>query len=209
MLDQPELLKAVFAASEGDPTDWISQDDGSSYMIRIDTLKPTGAPPLAQVRDKVATAWRYQKIGEGMARIVESVATAVKGGASFADAVRTQRLEIVGGGPQTLDRRAAQQGLSPQLGGAIFAARAGDVVSGIGGPRNDLMFVARVDKITHADPATDPTGVEQRRQAIEGALGNDSLATVQAAARADAHIRINQPLVDRLVGKTDAADANN
>ena len=209
VLDQPELLKAVFAAGEGDPSDWVSQDDGGSYMIRIDTVKPTGAPPLAQIRDRVATAWRYQKIGEGMGKIVQAVATAVKGGASFADAVRAQNLEIVGGGPQTLDRRAAQQGLSPQLGGAIFAARAGDVVSGIGGPHNDLMFVARVDKITHADPAADPTGVEQRRQSIEGALGNDSLATVQAAARQAAHIRVNQPLVDRLVGKTDAADTNN
>lgn len=209
VLDQPELLKAVFAAGEGDPSDWISQEDGGSFMVRIDKLKPTGAPPLAQIRDKVATAWRYQKIGEGMARIVDAVAKAVKGGQSFSEAARAHNLQIVGGGPQTLDRRAAQQGLSPQLGGAVFAAREGEVVSGIGGPHNDVMFVARVDKIAHADPSADPGGVEQRRQAIEGALGNDTLATVQAAARQDAHIRINQPLVDRIVGKTDAADNAN
>jgi peptidyl-prolyl cis-trans isomerase D len=209
VLDQPELLKAVFAASEGEPTDWMSQEDGGSYMIRIDTLKPTGAPPLADIRDRVAQAWRFQKIGEGMRKIVEMVEAEVRSGKSFADVARAQRLLFVQA-PQTLDRRAAQQGPSPALGAAIFAAREGNVVSGVGGPRNDLMFVAHVEKITRADPAADPQGVEQRRQAIAGALGNDTLATVQSAARQEARIRLNQPLIDRLVGKTDPdADSAN
>ena len=208
VLDQPKLLQAVFAASEGDPSDWVSEDDGGSYMIRIDAVKPTGAPPLAQIRDQVATAWRYRKIGEGMAKIVDEVTTAVKGGARFVDVARARGLALMGTGPVTLDRREAQQNLSPQLGGAIFSARAGEVVSGIGGPRNDLMFVAYLDKIARDDPAANPQGVEQRRQSIAGAIGNDTLATVQNGARQDAHVKINQALVDRLVGKTDAADAN-
>ncbi len=209
VLDQPELVQAVFAAAEGEPTDWLSQEDGGSYMIRIDTLKPTGAPPLASIRDRVAQAWRFQKIGEGMTAIVKAVETAVKGGANFADVARAQRLLFVQA-PQTLDRRAAQQGPSPALGAAIFAAREGDVVSGVGGPRNDLMFVAHVEKISRADPTADPQGVEQRRQSIAGALGNDTLATAQSSARQEAHVRLNQPLIDRLVGKTDPdADAGN
>ncbi len=202
VLDQPELLKTVFEASEGEPSDWISQEDGGSYMVRIDTLKPTGAPPLAQIRDRVAQAWRFQKIGEGMAKIVQTVEAEVRGGANFADVARAQRLLFVQA-PQTLDRRAAQQGPSPALGAAIFSAREGDVVSGIGGQRNDLMFVAHLEKITRADPTADPQGVEQRRQSIAGPLGNDTLATVQSAARQEAHVRLNQPLIDRLVGKTD------
>ena len=108
-----------------------------------------------------------------------------------------------------LDRRNAQQSPSPQLAQAIFAAREGDVVSGIGGPRNQLMFVARVDKIERDDPAADPQGVQQRRLAMADALVNDTLGTIQSAARADARVRLNQPLIDRLVGKTDPADDAN
>lgn len=208
VLDKPELLKTVFDASEGEPTDWVSEAGGASYLVRIDQLKPAGPPPLAQVRERVAEAWRLQKIGQGMAKIVDDVATAVRGGAGFADAVRAQRLQTVATA-QTIDRRSAQQTASPQLTQAIFAAREGDVVSGVGGPRNQLMFLARVEKIERDDPAANPQGVQQRRQAMAEALINDTLATVQSAARAEARVRLNQPLIDRLVGKTDPGeDAN-
>jgi peptidyl-prolyl cis-trans isomerase D len=208
VLDKPDLLKTVFDAAEGDPTDWVSETGGASYLVRIDQLKPTGPPPLAQVRDRVAEAWRLQKIGQGMAKIVDDTTAAVRGGASFADAARTQRLQTVATS-QVLDRRNAQQTASQQLAQAIFAAREGDVVSGIGGPRNQIMFVARVEKIERDDPSADPQGVQQRRQAMSEALVNDTLATIQAAARADARVKLNQPLIDRLVGKADPADDAN
>jgi len=208
VLDKPELLKTVFEADEGDPTDWVSETGGASYLVRIDLLKPSGPPPLVQVRERVAQAWRLQKIGQGMARIVDDTSAAVRGGASFADAARAQRLQTVATS-QVLDRRNAQQTASPQLAQAIFAARVGDVVSGIGGPRNQIMFVARVEKIERDDPAADPQGVQQRRQAMSEALVNDTLATIQAAARADARIKLNQPLIDRLVGKTNPEDDAN
>lgn len=208
VLDQPALLKAVFDAPEGEPSDWVTEPDGGSYLVRVDQLKPAGAPPLAQVKDRVAEAWRLQMIGKGMARIIEEIAAAVRGGTSFADAVRAQHLQ--GYAPnQVITRRNAQQTASPQLAGAIFAAREGEVVSGIGGPRNQIMFVARVEKIERDDPSADPQGVEQRRQGMRNALLSDALDTIQSAARADAHVRINQPLIDRLVGKTETDEGGN
>lgn len=208
VLDKPELLKTVFEAAEGDPTDWVSETGGGSYLVRIDQLKPSGPPPLTQVRDRIAEAWRLQKIGQGMAKLVEDVSAAVRGGASFADAARAQRLDAITTG-QVLDRRNAQQTASPQLAQAIFAARAGDVVSGIGGPRNQIMFVARVEKVERDDPTADPQGVQQRRQAMGEALVSDTLATIQSAARSDARVKLNQPLIDRLVGKTTPEDDAN
>lgn len=207
VLDQPELLKTVFEASEGDPTDWVTEPDGASYLVRIDQLKPSGPPPLASVRTRVAESWRLQKIGQGMAKIVDDISAAVRGGAAFVDVARAQRLPV-SATAVVLDRRNAQQTASPQLAGAIFAAREGDVVSGIGGPRNDLMFVAQVERITRSDPNTDPQGVQQRRQAMGDALTSDMLGTIQNAARADARIRLNQPLIDSIVGKQDAEAAN-
>lgn len=206
VLDQPDLLKAVFAATEGDPTDWLPQAEGASIMIRIDTLRPSGPPPLAQVRERVADAWRMEKIAAGMTAIASELAARVKGGAPFAEAARARGLPGVS--VQTLDRRTAQQAPSPRLAAAIFGARVGEVVTGAGGPRGQVLFVAHVDKIERDDPAADPAGVETRRRDIEGPLGNDVIATVQNAARADAKVRLNQPLIDSIVGKTDPnADA--
>jgi peptidyl-prolyl cis-trans isomerase D len=207
VLDQADLLKAVFEAAEGDPTDWVSEPDGGSYLVRIDQLKPPGPPPLAQVRARVAEAWRLQKIGQAMAKVVEEIAAAVRGGASFADAARTRRL-LISSNAVVLDRQNAQRTASQQLAGAIFAARAGDVVSGFGGPLNDVMFVAHVEKVERDDPASDPQRVQQRRLAMTDALTSDALATIQSAARADARVRLNQPLIDRIVGKDEAEPAS-
>ncbi|KAF0187311.1 MAG: SurA N-terminal domain-containing protein [Hyphomonadaceae bacterium] len=201
ILDRPELVQAAFAAGEGDPTDWTSTDQGGSYLIRIDIVRPSGPPPLAQVRDRVAYAWRMQKIGEGMRKIAEDIRTAVAGGAKFIDAARAQRVAMVTTS-QTLDRRmAGQGGPSPQLMGAVFSGRQGDVVTGAGGPGGAVLFIAQIESIERADPASDPQMLEQARQSLGSMLADDTLATVQAVAKRDARIRLNQPLIDRLVGK--------
>jgi peptidyl-prolyl cis-trans isomerase D len=201
VLDQPDLLKAVFETQEGDPSDWISGAEGASTMIRIDTVKPSGAPPLAQVRDRVAAAWRSEKIAAGMTAIADRIAAAVKAGKSFTDAAHAEHLPIVA--TEVLDRRSAQNTPSPRLAAAIFNARAGDVVTGPGGPRGQVLFVAQVQKIERADPSADPQGVEQRRQVIVRGLESDILEAVQNTARANARVHLNQPLIDNVVGKTE------
>lgn len=206
VLDQPDLLKAAFAAVEGEPSDWISSEDGGSVLVRVDAVKPTGAPPLAQIRDQVATAWRYRKIGEAMQQIVKDVEAAVEGGQPFADAVRARRLQVMAQ-PQEIDRAGAQQGPMAPLAPAIFAAREGDVVSAVGGPRNQFMLIAHVMKVTRANPESDPQRVAALRQIVTEALSNDILASAQTGARQAAKIRLNQELIDRSVGKTDATDA--
>ncbi len=202
ILDRPELVQGAFAAGEGDPTDWTSTDQGGSYLIRIDTVRPAGPPPLAQVRERVAYAWRMQKIGEGMRKIADDIRTAVAGGATFADAARAQRVPVVTTS-QTLDRRmAGQGGPSPQLMGAVFSGRQGDVVTGAGGPGGAVLFVAQIESVERADPASEPQMLEQARQSLTAMLADDTIATVQAVAKRDARVRLNQPLIDRLVGKT-------
>ena len=202
IIDRPELVPAAFAAGEGDPTDWTSTEQGGSYLIRIDAGRPAGPPPLAQVRDRVVYAWRMQKVGEGMRKIADDIRIAVAGGAKFVDAARAQRVPVVTTA-QTLDRRmAGQDGPSPQLMGAVFSGRQGDVVTGAGGPGGAVLFIAHIESIQRADPANDPALLEQARQSLGSMLADDTLATIQAAAKRDAHIRLNQQLIDRLVGKT-------
>lgn len=201
ILDRPELVQAAFAAGEGDPTDWTSTDQGGSFLIRIDTVRPAGPPPLAQVRERVTNAWRVQKIGEGMRKIADDIRAAVAGGARFVDAARAQRapIQCLRGGH---DRRmAGQGGPSPQLMGAVFGGRQGDVVTGAGGPGGAVLFVAQIESVERADPASDPQLLEQARLSLGSMLADDTLATVQAVAKRDARIRLNQQLIDSLVGK--------
>lgn len=206
VLDSTEVIQAAFAASEGDPTDWTSTDDGGSYLVKIDTLRAAGPPPLAQVRDRVVLSWRMQKIGEAMRKVVEDIRAATAGGETFAAAARAKRIPVVVSS-QTLDRRmAAEGGPSPQLMGAVFGARESDIVSAAGGPGGAVLFVAQVEKIERPDPAAEPQMLDAARQGISPMLMDDLVATVQNVARQEARVKLNQPLIDRLVGKTSGDD---
>lgn len=203
ILDQPEIVQAAFAAAEGDPTDWTSTETGGSYMIRIDTLKPSGPPPLAQVRDRVALAWRMQKTGEAMRELSDELSAAVTGGASFTNAAKTLRLPVLVTSQTITRQMAGQGGPSRQLMGAVFTGRAGEIVSGAGGPGGAVLYVAQIENIERDDPSKTPQLLEEARQSLNSMLAEDMLVTVQNAARQQARIRLNQPLIDRLVGKND------
>jgi peptidyl-prolyl cis-trans isomerase D len=202
VLDQPEMVQAAFAAAEGDPTDWTSTDQGGSYMIRIDTVKAAGPPPLAQIRDRVALAWRMQKMGDAMRKVADDLRAAVGAGTRFTDAARAQRVPVVATSQTITRQMAGEGGPSRQLMGAVFTGREGDVVTGAGGPGGAILFVAQIEKVERDDPAKLPQLLEQARQSLDGMLANDLLASAQNAARQQARIRLNQPLIDRLVGKT-------
>ncbi len=206
VLDEAALVEAAFSAGEGDPTDWTSTDAGGSYLVRIDSLRQAGPPPLAQVRDRVVYAWRMQKIGAGMRKIVDDIRAAVAGGQKFADAARAQRVPILATS-QTLDRRmAAEGGPSPQLMGAVFGSREGAVVSAAGGPGGAVLYVAHVESIERPDPARDLQALDAARQSMSSLLVDDLIATVQNMAKQEARVSLNQPLIDRLVGKATSDD---
>lgn len=205
ILDQPEIVQAAFAAAEGDPTDWTSTETGGSYLIRIDTLKPPGPPPLAQVRDRVALAWRMQKTGEAMRKLSDELSAAVNGGTSFVSAAKALRLPVLATSQTITRQMAGQGGPSRQLMGALFTGRAGEVVSGAGGPGGAVLYVAQIENVERDDPSKNPQLLEEARRSLDSMLADDMLATVQNAARQHARIRLNQPLIDRLVGKNDNA----
>lgn len=203
---QADLLKAAFETAQGDASDWISSADGVSTLVRVDAVTPGGPPPLASIRDRVAAAWRAEKLAEGMAALAERIAAAVRGGKAFGDVVRAERLPAPT--VQTITRRTAQRTPSPQLAAALFAARQGEVVTGAGGPQGQVLFIARLDRIERPDPAADPAMLEAARQSIGQALVSDTLQTVQNAARADARVRLHQDTIDRLVGKSNETEGD-
>jgi len=206
ILDQPEIVQAAFTAAEGDPTDWTSTDAGGSYMIRIDTLKPAGPPPLAQVRDRVVLAWRMQKTGDAMRKLSDELSAAVTGGASFTNAAKTLRLPVLMTSQTITRQMAGQGGPSRQLMGAVFTGRAGEIVSGAGGPGGAVLYVAQIENVERDDPSKNPQLLEEARQSLNSMLADDMLATVQNAARQNARVQFNQLLIDRLVGKSNGAE---
>jgi peptidyl-prolyl cis-trans isomerase D len=204
-LDNPALLQSAFQAAEGEPGDF--QSDGEGYvLINVDQVRPSAPPPLEEVRPFVTQAWQAGKVGEAMKALSDQITKSVAEGASFADAVRGARLQMIASS-QTLDRRTAAALPFPALGEAIFYGREGEVVSAPGSPQLNALLVARVEKIERPETGGDAQKLEATRQQIEQRVTNDTLGALVLGARDGARLRQNQALVDRIVGKEPAEGA--
>lgn len=205
-VDDPDFLKRAFAAVEGEVGDFESDGTDGYVMVRLDTVKASGPPPLDSVREQVGLAWRAQKTGQAMRAVGDALVASVKGGASFTDAARAQQAQILTSSQQ-VDRSFGQNSPSPQLAAELFAVAEGATAVGAGGPNGSVLFIGIVEKIIRADPTTDPVGVEQRRQAAESLLNNDVLESMSRAARRVTETRVNTALADQLLGKKPADNA--
>jgi peptidyl-prolyl cis-trans isomerase D len=204
-VDNPAFLRRAFETVEGEIGDFASDGADGYQMVRLDKIQASGPPPLDSVREQVGLAWRAQKTGQAMRAIGDALTASVKAGTSFAEAARAQKAQIVTASQQ-VDRSFGQNSPSPQLANELFSIAEGATAVGAGGPSGAVLFVGIVEKIIRADPTTDPTGVEQRRQAAENLLNNDMLESMSRAARRVTKTRVNTQLADQLLGKQPPVD---
>ena len=104
-------------------------------------------------------------------------------------------------------RAAAQRRVFPAaaLGGQIFAAAKGDLVSAPSA-QGDAILIAQVNEITQQDPQTNPQLFEQARQITSDFLAKDMVLALQQHAVRDAKVKTNEKLRRTTLGLTDPAE---
>ncbi|MEA3004470.1 MAG: peptidyl-prolyl cis-trans isomerase [Sphingomonadales bacterium] len=152
-MSAPEVANAVFAAAKGATIGPIRSGLGW-HVVRVDDVKTIGARPLAAVRAEIAAGIERQKAQAALGDMATRIENAVSGGASFADAVKAEKLAIVETPPVTGTGQApdapagwtAPPELAPLLRGA-FQMDASDqpaVETVVPNQRYALVSVARV-----------------------------------------------------------------
>jgi peptidyl-prolyl cis-trans isomerase D len=124
------------------------------------------------------------------------VLAAVKGGQSLADAatvaaVTVRRTPLV-------TRGAGAEGIPQQLAQALFGLKPGEPTMVEAG---DEFIVAVPAEIVEANPEADPAGYGQVREAVSRSIGGDLAAVFADALRVRAQPRINQPVLDNVIGQ--------
>jgi peptidyl-prolyl cis-trans isomerase D len=193
---QEELLTTAFETPEGESSDFFPSGD-ADVLVSVDGITPATTRPLEEVREELVAEWTVRERARRLAELATNVATAVQGGQTFANAVRVQRGRIVATA-QPLDRRAAAQQLpARRLGGEIFGALPGAVVSdmhvsGAG------VILAQVESINRTDPTEQPQMVEQARQQISEGLAGGLYEALVGDLTTRAHPRRNEKLIGQL-----------
>ena len=123
-----EILKTVFATSQGDTSRTIDTKDGSIFAVHVDKVTPPQVRPLAEVKDQAVAAWQAAQKRESATKQAEALGAAVTSGVGLAKVAGDRRLTLLAAAP--LSRGATpDQTVPPALVAKLFAAKSGDVVT--------------------------------------------------------------------------------
>lgn len=193
-----DMLETAFATAQNEVSDFTPLGEAGYARVRVDAVTPEGLVPFAKVKDQLASVWRSREISKRMEAVVTRIKAAVAGGKTFTAAVQAEKLRV-GAKSETITRQQAGQGPAAQLGGAIFAAAKGDIVSAPiqGAP---VLLIAQVEDILRDDPKTRPDLVDAARTQATELLTNDVLDTLQRAAVSSAAVKQNDKLIGAVLG---------
>lgn len=195
------LIKAAFDAQKGDPprlTEVQTPSTGGSayYALSVEDVTPPAIKPFDEVKEQVATDWTNDARRHEQEQAAAKLLAAVKEGQSLADAaavagVTVRRTPLVA-------RGAAAEGMPQQLETVLFSLKKGEPTMIETG---DGFIVAVLAEVVDADPQADPTGFAQVRQVVQRSIGSDLAATFAEALRTRAQPRINQQVLDNVIGQ--------
>jgi peptidyl-prolyl cis-trans isomerase D len=200
----PQLLHQAFALSAGGESDMEDEGNGEYFAVRVDKVMPPAPPPLAEIKTKLAAFMMQQDLLKAMQAKADALAAAVKKGESLDAAAAsvhsaTQHLANFPRGALEQNR-----GISQELGGKLFAAKAGDIVTGpVAGQQGiPAIMVAHVDGASPGDPTLVARQALTARQSNASSIFQDIMDAAGAyatakmkpkadAARADAALGVN------------------
>jgi peptidyl-prolyl cis-trans isomerase D len=192
---QKALLAAAFKIKPGDPPHLISAspkggDDGY-FAVTVEKIIPPAPKPFAAVRAEVQQDWTQNAIRHTEEKVAAETLTAVKNGAPLA--VAAAGLPVVRLPP--VSRNAPAAGVPPQLVAPLFGLKPGQPTMV---ETADGFVVAQLVSVHHPDPAQDPIGYGQIRDALTRSVASDLETIFTEAVRTGAKPQVNDKLLATL-----------
>ena len=181
--------EAALAVEEGDFPELLELSDGGLFALRLDETVPPALPPLAEIEDEVAQAWRASVLRSQLAARGEALVGRLASGATLEDMGRVDRETQV-------RRQDFIPDAPPTLVAQVFQLdRPGDTVLV---PAAGQAFIARLDAINPAARDDPGTGVltQIMTQAVTQSMAQDIFEAYGQAVQAEAGISLNQSMID-------------
>jgi peptidyl-prolyl cis-trans isomerase D len=191
----PGIIRDAFTGAKGDVSDLASLP-GDIYMsVRIDTITPAAAPPIATIKGELTNEWLRRDIGTRLKVRADEI---------FAEAKRTTLEAAAAKFKVPVLRQAAplQRGQGGQeLSAAVFGAKKGDIV--LGQTANGVEYaIVRVEDILRDDDATVPERLTQAETAVRASVQRDLIASLERVARDRAKAQLYPDMMRRALGDT-------
>jgi|AMFO01.1.fsa_nt_gi Parvulin-like peptidyl-prolyl isomerase len=199
--DNPELVKAVFAAKVGDIGTAVPISRGW-IVWQLKQIIPAGVPPLKTIRAQVAAKVVRDKALKAAHEKAAELAAKWRAGAdgqALARAVGTRVISV-----RSHRRRTAVPGLGvvEALDRAVFAARDGDVVGPVDlGDRG--VAVAKIVAVKKLSAAELAAGMPAVRKRLEAERANALLGSILNERRRNTVVAVDSEIIQRFAPKGD------
>ena len=175
------LVKAIYdLPSAGSASDVEELGDGQYFAVRLDAVKPAGAPPLAQIKGELAQYWMAEKVAGLVQAKADEALVRLKKGESFAAVAASLNAPVkpLNG----LNRAMVQQsGLPQALAGRIFGGEANENFTV---PLNQVnIAVGHIDAIHQADAQQANAMSTAIRGQMTQSIQRDIALTTRSGAR--------------------------
>ncbi|MEX0970901.1 MAG: SurA N-terminal domain-containing protein [Paracoccaceae bacterium] len=185
----------ALAAAQGQERDLLEADDGSLFVLRVDTITPPQLQPLADVRQEVAAAWAADAHRAALAARANSLASQINSGAAFLPVMDALGLTV--SNAPGLTRGTPSEALPSAAANAAFDLAEGEAAAVANS--DDSYIVLRISSITQAESGSYADYIGQRSAADEAGLASDLFFYFAAAVRDSTEIRVNNALIEAVV----------
>ena len=184
-----EFRTAALVVNEGDFAELYDFEEGGTFAIRLDEIRPPELQPVTEIRHLVIPAWKEAETERILIERAQDAVLAIEGGAEMAGQDLPLRTE------RGILRESFIEDAPPQMVENVFQMSEGDlrVFTAPGGAA-----LVRLDAILEPDPTNDEAlGILEvfAQQTAQG-MANDALELFTRAVQAQAGITINQQAIN-------------
>ena len=175
----PQILQSAYALSKGGESDIIDAGQGQYFVLRLDDVRPSALPTLADVRVPLAQQWTLRENARRLTAKAEELAARVRGGQDIAAVASSAGATLVhrAGIQQTAE---TQTSLGQGVLDGLFGQGRGQVFTGPG--TANTFVVGRVDAIRPADVATAAPLADQVRNRLGADIFNAAVEQLVSSA---------------------------
>ena len=183
------IIKAAFAAQEGDPAQLINGPGNSYFALTVDSVTPPAVRPFASVHDQVLADWT----NDAMTREAEVKAADLMHGVNTGQSLQTLAAAAHETITQSsgLTRGSSAPDVPSNMVSILFTLKPGHAAML---QTKSGFMVAVLTKVAHPTPADDQDQYDELRRAMTRALQNDTAESFLDGLQTRYKVRVNQKL---------------
>jgi peptidyl-prolyl cis-trans isomerase D len=193
-----KIIADAFAAKKGETTQFTEGPDHVWYAVQVDSITPAAPRPFATVRAKVLADWQTAQIHHATETDAAHLLSLVKSGQALTAAAWGSGHTVTRSPP--IPRTRPPPDVPAQLAEVLFTLKPGEPTM-VETPTG--FVVATLADVTHPDPATDKSGMDEVKQGLAHAMRDMMINMYATQVMRDTKIVPNQKLVEQISGASE------